>query len=32
LIASAAISWIFAKSIANAAGLAQAFGLSGSIG
>jgi len=32
LVASAAISWIFAKSIANAAGLAQAFGLSGSIG
>jgi Na+/proline symporter len=32
LVASAAISWIFAKSIVNAAGLAQAFGLSGSIG
>jgi len=32
LVASAAISWIFAKSIANAASLAQAFGLSGSIG
>ena len=32
LIASAAISWIFAKSIANSAGLAYAFGLTGSIG
>jgi len=32
LVASAAISWIFAKSIANAAGLAYAFGISGSIG
>ncbi len=32
LVASAAISWIFAKSIANAASLAGAFGLSGSIG
>ena len=32
LVASAAISWIFAKSIANAASLAQAFGISGSIG
>ncbi|MFP6735536.1 MAG: hypothetical protein VB959_17095 [Rhodospirillales bacterium] len=32
LVASAAIFWIFAKSIANAASLAQAFGLSGSIG
>ncbi len=32
LVASAAVSWIFAKSIANAAGLAQAFGLSGSLG
>jgi len=32
LAASAGISWIFTKSITNAAGLAQAFGLSGSIG
>lgn len=32
LVASAAISWIFAKSIANAAGLAAAFGLAGGIG
>jgi len=32
LVASAAISWIFAKSIANAASLAGAFGISGSIG
>ena len=32
LIASAAISWIFAKSIANSAGLAFAFGISGSVG
>jgi solute:Na+ symporter, SSS family len=32
LVASAAISWIFAKSIANAASLAQDFGISGSIG
>ncbi|MEL0107643.1 MAG: hypothetical protein VW802_11940 [Rhodospirillaceae bacterium] len=32
LIASAAISWIFAKSIANSAGLAYAFGITGSIG
>ncbi|MBT4588078.1 MAG: Na+/proline symporter [Rhodospirillaceae bacterium] len=32
LVASAAISWIFAKSIANATSLAQAFGISGSVG
>ncbi len=32
LTASAAISWIFAKSINNAAGLAAAFGVSGGIG
>ena len=32
LVASAAITWIFAKSIANAANLAGAFGISGGIG
>ncbi len=32
LVASAAITWIFAKSIANSAGLAYAFGITGSIG
>ena len=32
LVASAAISWIFAKSIDNAASLAYAFGLAGGIG
>lgn len=32
LVASAAITWIFAKSIANAAGLAHAFGPWGGIG
>lgn len=32
LVASAAISWIFAKSIDNAASLAQAFGFTGGIG
>ncbi|WP_017303700.1 hypothetical protein [Spirulina subsalsa] len=32
LVFSAAISWIFAKSIENAASLAQAFGISGGIG
>ena len=32
LVASAAITWIFAKSIANAANLAGAFGLAGGIG
>lgn len=32
LVASAAISWIFAKSIDNAASLGQAFGLLGGIG
>lgn len=32
LIASAAISWIFAKSIDNAASLAQSFGVTGGIG
>lgn len=32
LVASAAITWIFAKSIDNAASLANAFGLTGGIG
>lgn len=32
LVASAAISWIFAKSIENAASLAQTFGITGGIG
>ena len=32
LVASAAITWIFAKSIANAADLAKAFGIIGGIG
>ncbi len=32
LVASAAITWIFAKSIANAADLAAAFGITGGIG
>ncbi|MFW6358399.1 MAG: hypothetical protein ACOC0N_04180 [Chroococcales cyanobacterium] len=32
LVASASISWIFAKSIDNAASLAQAFGMTGGIG
>ena len=32
LAASAAISWIFAKSIANSALLAQAFGITGALG
>ena len=32
LVASAAITWIFAKSIANAADLANAFGIFGGIG
>ena len=32
LVASAAITWIFAKSIANSAGLAFAFGITGAIG
>lgn len=32
LVASAAITWIFAKSISNAAGLSAAFGISGGIG
>ncbi len=32
LVASAAITWIFAKSIANAADLANAFGVAGGIG
>ncbi|MCB0713574.1 MAG: Na+/proline symporter [Ignavibacteriae bacterium] len=32
LVASAAISWIFAKSINNAAGLAATFGVTGGIG
>ncbi|MGY9005898.1 MAG: hypothetical protein ACKVJQ_07365 [Alphaproteobacteria bacterium] len=32
LVASAAITWIFAKSIANAANLAGAFGIAGGIG
>ncbi|MEQ8196121.1 MAG: hypothetical protein RIB59_16690 [Rhodospirillales bacterium] len=32
LVASAAISWIFAKSIANSAGLAHAFGITGALG
>ncbi len=32
LVASAAITWIFAKSIANAASLAGAFGVSGGLG
>jgi len=32
LVASAAITWIFAKSIANAANLAGAFGMAGGIG
>ena len=32
LVASAAISWIFAKSIDNAASLANAFGVTGGIG
>ncbi len=32
LVASAAITWIFAKSIANAANLAGAFGITGGIG
>ena len=32
LVASAAISWIFAKSIDNAASLAYAFGIAGGIG
>jgi Na+/proline symporter len=32
LVASAAITWIFAKSIANAADLAGAFGIAGGIG
>jgi Na+/proline symporter len=32
LAASAAITWIFAKSIANSAGLAYAFGITGAIG
>lgn len=32
LVASAAISWIFAKSIDNAAGLASAFGIWGGLG
>lgn len=32
LVFSAAISWIFAKSIANAANLGQAFGIAGGIG
>lgn len=32
LVASAAISWIFAKSINNAANLAEAFGVTGGIG
>lgn len=32
LVASAAITWIFAKSISNAAALANAFGITGGIG
>ena len=32
LVFSAAISWIFAKSISNAANLGQAFGITGGIG
>ena len=32
LVFSAATSWIFAKSIANAANLGQAFGITGGIG
>ncbi len=32
LVASAAITWIFAKSIANSAGLAHAFGVTGAVG
>ena len=32
LVASAAITWIFAKSISNAADLANAFGIAGGIG
>lgn len=32
LVSSAAISWIFAKSIDNAASLAQSFGIAGGIG
>lgn len=32
LVSSAAISWIFAKSIANSAGLAQDFGITGALG
>lgn len=32
LVASAAISWIFAKSIANAASLSAAFGVTGGVG
>ncbi|MEM8639070.1 MAG: Na+/proline symporter [Cyanobacteria bacterium P01_G01_bin.54] len=32
LVASAAITWIFAKSISNAAALANAFGVTGGIG
>ncbi|MBE0533944.1 MAG: Na+/proline symporter [Rhodospirillales bacterium] len=32
LVASAAITWIFAKSISNAAGLSAAFGIAGGIG
>jgi len=32
LVASAAITWIFAKSISNAAGLGAAFGIAGGIG
>ncbi len=32
LVASAAVTWIFAKSIANAASLADAFGVIGGIG
>lgn len=32
LVASAAITWIFAKSISNSAGLAYAFGVTGAVG
>jgi len=32
LVSSAAISWIFAKSIVNSANLGQAFGIGGSVG
>ena len=32
LVASSAISWLFAKSVANAASLGQAFGIWGGIG